>query len=280
MPDQDDRMAAMPVEAGLTRAFDLSGRVAVLTGGASGIGRATAHVLAGAGATLVLGDIDEAGAQTVAKEIEARGGTASARRTDVTDRADVDALVAGAVADHGRIDIMGNIAGIPMRALVVDMTDDDLERILAVNLKGVFYGCRAAMRVMMTQRSGSIINIASGAVDGPAATLAGYAMSKAAVAMLTKTLATEGAPYQVRVNALAPGIILSNFSRPHFVDEQGEVDPERFKAYESWASANAPLGRVGQPADVAWTILYLVSDAASFVTGQILRPNGGTSMPW
>jgi hypothetical protein len=94
MADQDDRMTALAVEAGAARAFDLSGRVAVLTGGASGIGRATAHVLAGAGATVVLGDIDEAGAQTVAKEIEARGGTASARFTDVTDPADVDGLVA------------------------------------------------------------------------------------------------------------------------------------------------------------------------------------------
>jgi len=273
-------MTALAVEAGTARAFDLSGRVAVLTGGASGIGRATAHVLAGAGATVVLGDIDEAGAQTVAKEIEARGGTASARRADVTNPADVDSLVAAAVADHGRLDIMGNIAGIPMRGLVVDMTDDELDLILNVNLKGVFYGCRAAMRVMIPQRSGNIINIASGAIDGPAPTLAGYAMSKAGVAMLTKTLGTEGAAHNIRVNAIAPGIILSNFSRPHFVDEQGEIDQERFKAYEAWASAAAPLGRVGLPSDVAWTILYLVSDAANFVTGQILRPNGGNAMPW
>jgi 3-oxoacyl-[acyl-carrier protein] reductase len=237
-------------------------------------------VLAGAGATVVLGDIDEPGAQTVAKEIEAHGGTASALRTDVTTPGDVDALVARAVADHGRVDVMGNIAGIPMRALVVDMTDEQLDRILDINLKGVFYGCRAAMRAMIPQRSGNIINIASGAIDGPAPTLAGYAMSKAGVAMLTKTLAAEGAPHNVRVNAIAPGIILSNFSRPHFVDDQGEVDQERFEAYQSWASAAAPLGRVGLPSDVAWTILYLVSDAANFVTGQILRPNGGNAMPW
>jgi 3-oxoacyl-[acyl-carrier protein] reductase len=280
MADQDDRMAALAVEAGVARAFDLTGRVAVLTGGASGIGRATAHVLAGAGATVVLGDIDEAGAQGVAKEIESAGGTAAAVRIDVTDRSDVDRLVAGAMSDHGRIDVMGNIAGIPLRGLVVDMTDEELDRILAINLKGVFYGCRAAMRAMMPQRSGSIINIASGAIDGPAPTLAGYAMSKAAVAMLTKTLATEAAPYNVRVNALAPGIILSNFSRPHFVDESGDVDQEKFKAYEAWASSAAPLGRVGLPSDVAWAILYLVSDAANFVTGQIMRPNGGTAMPW
>jgi 3-oxoacyl-[acyl-carrier protein] reductase len=273
-------MDALPEETALAQAFDLSGRVAVVTGAASGIGRATAHVLAGAGATLVLGDVDETGANKTAKELEARGAAALAVRTDVTRRADVDALVEEAVKEFGRLDVMGNIAGIASRGLVVDVTDDDLERVLAINLKGVFYGCQAAMRVMAPQGSGSIVNISSGAIDGPAPTLAVYAMTKAAVAMLTKTLATEAASSGVRVNALAPGIILTNFSRPHFVDDAGEVDPERFAEYERWAASTAPLGRVGLPADVAWTILYLVSDAASFVTGQILRPNGGTAMPW
>jgi 3-oxoacyl-[acyl-carrier protein] reductase len=267
-------------EAAVAQAFDLSGRVAVITGAASGIGRATAHVLGGAGATLVLGDVDEAGAQKTAKEIEARGATALAVVTDVTKRAEVDALVTRAVDEFGRLDVMGNIAGIPSRALVVDVTDEELDRVLDINLKGVFYGCQAAMRAMASQGSGSIINISSGAIDGPAPTLAVYAMTKAAVAMLTKTLAMEAAPAGVRVNALAPGIILSNFSRSHFVDDSGEVDTERFAEYERWASSAAPLGRVGLPADVAWAILYLVSDAASFVTGQILRPNGGTAMPW
>src|ERR1700730_9993818 len=114
-------MADLAATSGIDEAFDLSGRVAVLTGGASGIGRATAHVLSGAGATVVLGDLDEAGGQTGANELEGRGGTAIAVRTDVARRADVDALVERAVADHGRIDVMGNIAGIPMRGLVADM---------------------------------------------------------------------------------------------------------------------------------------------------------------
>jgi 3-oxoacyl-[acyl-carrier protein] reductase len=267
-------------ETTLAQAFDLSGRVAVVTGAASGIGRATAHVLAGAGATLVLGDLDETGAEKTAKEIEARGATAVPVVTDVTRRSDVEALVARAVDEFGRLDVMGNIAGIASRGLVIDVTDEDLDRVLAINLKGVFYGCQAAMRAMAPQGSGSIINVSSGAIDGPAPTLAVYGMTKAAVAMLTKTLATEAAPAGIRVNALAPGIILTNFSRPHFVDEAGEVDQERFAEYERWAASAAPLGRVGLPADVAWAILYLVSDAASFVTGQILRPNGGTAMPW
>jgi 3-oxoacyl-[acyl-carrier protein] reductase len=93
-------------------------------------------------------------------------------------------------------------------------------------------------------------------------------------------VAAEGAAHGIRANALAPGVILSNFSRFHFLGEDGEIDQARYDAYLKWASTSAPLGRVGQPTDIAWTILYLVSDAASFVTGQILRPNGGSAMPW
>jgi 3-oxoacyl-[acyl-carrier protein] reductase len=100
------------------------------------------------------------------------------------------------------------------------------------------------------------------------------------VAALTKAIAAEGAEHGIRANAIAPGVILSNFSRAHFVDDSGEVDPVRYDAYLEWASSMAPLARVGMPAEVAWMILYLISDAASFVTGQILRPNGGTAMPW
>ena len=167
-------------------AFDLSGRVAVLTGAASGIGRATAHVLAGAGATVVLGDIDEKGAQATADDIAAHGGKALPLRADVTKHGDIDALVDRAAGEYGRVDIMGNIAGIPHNQMIADVTDDELERILAINLKSVFYGCQAALRVMTPQGSGSIVNISSGAIDTPAPTLACYSMTKAAVAMLTK----------------------------------------------------------------------------------------------
>jgi 3-oxoacyl-[acyl-carrier protein] reductase len=260
--------------------FDLSGKVAVLTGVGSGIGKATALTLAAVGATIVGGDVDESGAQLTAKEIAEAGGTAVVQRTDVTDRAQVEALVDRAVADHGRLDIMGNIAGVPHNQMVADCTDEEFERILAINLKSVFYGCRAAIRHMVPQGSGSIVNISSGAIDFPAPTLACYAMTKAAVAMLTKTLATEVGRAGVRVNALAPGMILTNFSRHNFVDAEGNVVPERLEAYHKRASAQAPLGRAGTAEDVANAILWLVSEAASFVTGQIVRPNGGVSMPW
>jgi 3-oxoacyl-[acyl-carrier protein] reductase len=124
------------------------------------------------------------------------------------------------------------------------------------------------------------VNISSGAIDTPAPTLACYAMTKAAVAMLTKTLAMEAGQHGIRVNALAPGVILTNFSRQHFVDPDGNVNEERLEQYKQRFGAMSPLGRIGTPDDIAWAILYLVSDAASFVTGQIVRPNGGVSMPW
>jgi 3-oxoacyl-[acyl-carrier protein] reductase len=273
-------MAEVAATTGVGEAFDLSGRVAVLTGAASGIGRATAHVLAGAGATVVLGDIDEKGARATADDIGSRGGTARAVRTDVTKRAEVDSLLTGATTEYGRVDIMGNIAGVPHNQMVADVSDEEFERILAINLKSVFYGCQAALRVMTRQKSGSIVNISSGAIDTPAPTLACYSMTKAAVAMLTKTLAMEAGHAGIRVNALAPGVILTNFSRQHFVDADGTVNEERLSQYKERFGAMSPLGRIGTPEDIAWSILYLVSDAASFVTGQIIRPNGGVAMPW
>jgi len=262
------------------QAFDLTGQIAVLTGAASGIGRATALVLSGAGATVVLGDIDGPGVEATVKEIDGRGGRAVGVEMDVTRRADVDALVARATGDYGRIDVMGNIAGVRSDGPVVDITDEEFEKVFDINLRGVFYGCQAALRAMIPQGSGNIINISSGIVDDPGPTMATYGMTKAAVASLTKAIASEGAAHGIRANAIAPGIILSNFSRAHFVDDSGEVDPARFDAYLEWAATLSPMARVGTPAEVAWMILYLVSDAASFVTGQILRPNGGSSMPW
>jgi 3-oxoacyl-[acyl-carrier protein] reductase len=260
--------------------YDLTGQVAVLTGAGSGIGKATALTLASAGATIVGGDINEEAVAATAAEITAAGGTARAVPTDVTSRAAVDALVDGAQAEFGRVDIMGNIAGIPHNKMFMEVTDEDFERILSINLKSCVYGCQAAMRVMAPRQSGNIINISSGAIDTPAPTLACYGMTKAAVAMLTKTLACEAGPLGIRVNALAPGVIHTNFSRHNFVDEDGNEIPEKVEAYKKRFGAMAPLKRVGEAQDVADSILFLVSEGASFMTGQILRPNGGVAMPW
>ena len=243
--------------------FDLSDQVAVLTGVGSGIGKATALDAVG-------GRARRSSAATSTRRARRRPPTRSrptaaprpSRRTDVTQRADVDALVDLAASEFGRVDIMGNIAGIPHNKMVAECTDEEFERILAINLKSVFYGCQAAIRHMVPQGSGNIVNISSGAIDTPAPTLACYGMTKAAVAMLTKTLATEVGRHGIRVNAIAPGMILTNFSRHNFIDEKGNVIPEKLEQYHKRAGAMAPLGRAGEAEDVARSFLYLVSDAA------------------
>jgi 3-oxoacyl-[acyl-carrier protein] reductase len=258
-------------------AFDQTGKVALVTGAGSGIGQATAIMLAAVGASVVCADIDGDGAAATASTI---GGAARARRVDVTDGSDVDAAVAETVAAYGRLDIMANIAGIIVTGKVVDMTDEDLDRILAVNLRGVYHGCRAAARVMSAQGSGSIVNMASGAIDTPSPTLAGYAMTKAAVAQLTKILALEVARSGVRVNAIAPGFVLTAMTSRHYTSPDGTVDEAARDATIARMSKTTPLADVGRPDDIAYAVLFLCSDAARFMTGQILRPNGGVAMPW
>ena len=256
--------------------FDLSGRTAAITGAASGMGRATAYLLSDAGANVILGDVNADGLAETARTIEDNGGNVSSVVTDVTRKADVDALVAKAVADFGRLDIMGNIAGLMLgRDLVVDATEADLDMVMDVNFKGVWYGCQAAMRAMMPQGSGSIVNISSTAIDAPGAPgSSAYSVSKASVAMLTKVLATEAAPHGIRVNAISPGWVRSGFTR-----KQKDTD-EEFEAWQEERRLGIPLQIAGLPEHVAHMLLWLVSDAADYVTGQNIRPNGGTYMPW
>jgi 3-oxoacyl-[acyl-carrier protein] reductase len=259
--------------------FDLDGRVAVITGAGSGIGEASARMLAAVGATVVCADRNAESASAVAKSIVADGGSATHAACDVSVRAEVEDLVRGAVAEHGRLDVMGNIAGIIHNSLVVDTEEEDLDRVLATNLKGVFFGCQSAARVMIEQGSGSIINMSSGAIDRPAETIVCYAMAKAAVAQLTKTLAVEVGPLGVRVNAIAPGFILTGMTSRHFARADGTIDEGAKEAVLEPMRERAALGSIGEPDDIAYAVLYLASDAANFMTGQILRPNGGVAMP-
>jgi NAD(P)-dependent dehydrogenase (short-subunit alcohol dehydrogenase family) len=228
----------------------LDGRVAIVTGSASGIGAATVRLL------------EEAGAKVVGADI--------ATGLDVSDRGAVDGLVADTVATHGRLDVLANVAGVYRRGDVLSITDDELDRIFAVNLKGTLYCCQAAAKVMVEQRSGSIVNVASGAVDSGAAGTGAYAMSKAAVVQLTRNLATEVGRSGVRVNVVAPG----------WIDTPMTAANDDYEAMKDMMSKMQPLRRVGQPDDIANAIVFLASDASSFMTGQILRPNGGVQMPW
>ena len=265
---------------GPDRLFDLSGRVAIVTGAGSGIGQGTARVLAAAGATVVCADVDLAAAEHTAELIERQGGTATAAAVDVSRREDVGTLVHRVVADLGRLDIMANVAGIITQSSVLDLTEEDFDRVLSVNLKGVLFGCQAAGAVMVEQGSGSIVNMASSAVDGPTPDLVSYSVSKVGVVQITRTLAAEIGPRGVRVNAIAPGLIETNMTRRHYRNADGTVDEARRQATLTPMRARSPLGLIGSPEDIGWAVLYLASDAARFVTGQILRPNGGAGMPW
>ncbi|WP_461010637.1 SDR family NAD(P)-dependent oxidoreductase [Streptomyces capparidis] len=259
--------------AGLPAAYDLSGRTALVTGAGSGIGRASAMLLARAGAAVACADIDAAGAEETARRIGADGGTATAHPVDVADRAQVASAVAALLAAHGRLDVMANIAGIMHASPVLATADADLERVLAVNFRGVLHGCQEAGRAMAARGGGSIVNMASGAVDSATPGLLCYSVSKVAVVQLTRTLAAELGPAGVRVNAVAPGWVPTAMTGRH--DGEGAAP-----SFGDRARRLSPLSRVGTPEDVAHAVLYLACDASSFTTGQILRPNGGVAMPW
>lgn len=249
-------------------AYDLTGRTAFVTGAAGGIGRATAVLLADAGATVHCADLDGPGLRETAKLIEGQGGTALLHPLDVTDRAGLQR----AVAACGRLDVMAAIAGIMHSSPVLETLDEDLDRVLNVNFKGVLYACQEAARSMIANGvRGSVVTMASGAIDSGGPGLLCYSAAKAAVVQLTKTLATEVGPHGIRVNAVAPGWI-----RTPMTDRHGE----RQAHTEAFMARLSPLGRVGEPEDIAHAVLYLASDASVFTTGQILRPNGGVAMPW
>jgi 3-oxoacyl-[acyl-carrier protein] reductase len=257
--------------------FGLQGKVAVITGAASGIGEATAKVLAEAGAKVVCADLDEGGAR---KTADAIGDGAIAVACNVAKKADVDAAVDTAVERFGRLDAMCNVAGIPLDVLIADATEDELEKIIAVNQKGVFYGCQAAVRVMTPQGSGSIVNVASSGIDIPAKRYGLYAMTKAAVAMLTKSLAVEVGKFGIRVNAIAPGATITPFTERHLIGPDGEMNTQYYDQFVEAMKKQSPLGLVGDPIDQAYLIQYLISDAARFCTGSIWRNNGGQTFSW
>lgn len=258
----------------------LEGKVAIVTGGASGIGRSCALTFAREGAKVIIGDLDESRGSEVVTELKALGAQASFLRTDTSVEADCDALADEAVRHHGKLDVLLAAAGIS-HALYVSGVESDgprggpagvmgkpteyWEKVLNVNLTGVMMCDRAAARKMIDNGGGSIINIASGAAKIPIAGAAEYCVSKAGVWMLTKVLALEIARHKVRVNAIGPGFIETPMTASMRSDEQ------RKQAIVN----SVPLGRLGQPEDIANTALFLASDESSYFTGEILFPDGG-----
>lgn len=255
-------------------ALSLEGRTAVLAGAASDIGAAIARAFAGVGAQLVLGDRDEARLAAVVDALAGRGVTAEAVAVDVTRSASVEALVAHAE----RLDVMVNLAGVIGDGTVADTSDEALDRVIDVNAKGVFRGCRAAVRRMTTEGGGAIVNVASSGAYEPLPGLATYGMSKAAVVSLTRSLAAEVGRHGIRVNAVAPGYVEGGMSARRARDADGRVDEAELERVREQVRRRVPLGRLSTPDDVAHAVLYLATDASRTTTGQVLHPNGGRPM--
>jgi meso-butanediol dehydrogenase/(S,S)-butanediol dehydrogenase/diacetyl reductase len=246
----------------------LRGKVAIVTGAGSGIGRACALRFGVEGARVVVSDVRAEAAAGVAKEIEAAGGSARAATTDVSDPRQVDELVAGAKAAFGRLDVMVNNAAAPTGALVAETTDEVWRRVQSVTLDGVFHGVRAALGVMVPQGAGSIINVSSGAGLGGEYALGAYGAAKAAVINLTQTAAVENTRHGVRVNAICPGPIAT----PPLLAWIDHVPGGR-AAFE----AQIPAKRIGRPEEIANVALFLASDEASYVSGAVFVADGGVA---
>ena len=239
----------------------LAGKVAVVTGAGSGIGRAAAVRFAAEGAALALNDRDAETVAATVEAIEATGGRVFALAGDVSDAEHVDALVAAAVERYGRLDVMHNNAGYGVPSLVADMTDAELDEVFRVNLYGTMYGTRAALAVMIPQGSGSIVNTASNAGFASSAKRASYGASKAAVIHLTKSTAVENGRHGIRANAICPGPI----ETPAFL---------RFAPDPDFYAAQIPMRRLGLPEEVAALAAFLASDESSYVSGTAISIDG------
>jgi 3-oxoacyl-[acyl-carrier protein] reductase len=246
--------------------MDLEGKVALVTGGAQGIGKVTALHLASKGADVAVSDINMEGSLKTAEEIEGLGRRGLAIEGDVSNPADAEIIVAKTVERLGGIDILVNNAGITRDKLLLRMTEEDWDAVLNVNLKGTFNCTKAAVKYMVKHKSGRVVNIASVVGEMGNAGQANYAASKAGIIGLTKSVAREYAKRGINVNAIAPGYIETPMT-----EALSEKVKEELKA-------QIPMARLGTPSDVANAVYFLVSDASSYITGHVLNVNGGIYM--
>ena len=248
--------------------MDFAGKVALITGASKGIGRGIARALADQGASVAVCSRSGSPLETLAKEIEASGGKVLAMRADVSLGKDVEDMFAKILARWGRMDIMVNNAGIYFTSPVVEMSEEDWDVTMAVDLKGVFLCSRAAARQMVKQKSGRIINISSIAqVRGGTPGHAHYGAAKAGVGAFSKTLAKEVGPFGITVNCVAPGLI-----------EDTEMGQSSKALMGSSYLSTIPLGYLGEVRDIVQAVLFLASDRARYITGETLNVNGGSHM--
>ena len=253
---------------GVMEKFNLKNRCSIVTGAAMGLGKAMAEALAEAGSDIVIADINMEAAEATAAELSRFGTTVTAMRCDVTNPDQADQLVLSVMKAFGRIDVLINNAGIAKHVKIEDMKLEDWRIIMDVNLNSVFIMSQVVGRVMIRQKKGSIINIASmsGLIVNTPQCQCAYNVSKAGVIMLTKSLASEWAEYGIRVNSIAPGYMKTELTRPYF-EGNGEM-------VQRWMDLS-PMKRPGTPDELQGIALYLASDSSSFVTGTVFSIDGG-----
>lgn len=257
--------------------FDLTGKVAIVTGAGMGIGAASATLLGDAGATVVVTDLNAENATTTAKSIEEAGGKAVAARLDVTDRGAFSDLINQTVAAHGALDILVNNAGFSRPRPIMEVPYEEFQTALDVNLLAVFHATQEAVKVM--QPGSSIINVLSSIIDNVTPGNTAYAAAKMGAWALTRGFAREVGSRGIRINAIAPGFTTTFMSQGSSTDDDGVFDPAAYEDMIKRMQDKAALGTVGEPMDQGYAVLFLASPASKFMSGQVLRVNGGTTMP-